>query len=56
MSFWSPVQTEPTRRKWWDTQLSRRFGAQGLAAHLWVKHFFPFDIPPADNDRDSIRW
>jgi hypothetical protein len=46
----------PARRKWWDTKLSRKFGAEGLAAKLWVEHFFPYDPPIAENDRDSLRW
>jgi hypothetical protein len=54
--WWKPVQTEPTRKKWWDTKLSRRFGAEGLAANLWVRHFFPYDHPQAMNDRDNLKW
>ena len=56
MIWWRPVQTEPTRRKWWDTRLSRKFEAEGLAAHIWVKHFFPYDTPLEANDRDRIWW
>jgi hypothetical protein len=56
MTFWQPAMTEPVRKKWWDTKLSRQFGAQGLAATLWVRHFFPWNAPQEDNDRDHIRW
>lgn len=56
MIWWAPARTRRTRRYWWDTKLSRNFGAEGLAANIWVKHFFPYDHPSPDNDKDSIRW
>jgi hypothetical protein len=56
MIWWRPVQTEPSRKVWWDTRLARKFGAQGLAARLWIERFFPHPIPEYANDRDRIRW
>jgi hypothetical protein len=26
------------------------------AANLWVRHFFPYDLPQAMNDRDNLKW
>lgn len=56
MTFWRPPQLWPSRAKWWDTKLSRRFGASGLAAVLWVDHFFPGVPNMAANDSDHCRW
>ena len=56
MIWWRPVQTEPTRKSWWDTKLSRKFGAEGYAANLWVWHFFPHPLPSVDNDRDRADY
>jgi hypothetical protein len=56
MIWWQPPQTRAHRKKWWDTPLSRKFGAQGLAARLWLKHFYPYAVPDYQNDRDALRW
>lgn len=56
MIWFAPAQSQPTRKRWWDTRLSRHFGAEGLAAQLWVRHFFPYDTPIAENDRDHVPW
>jgi hypothetical protein len=47
---------KPLRKPWWDTKLSRKFGVSGMAAVLWVDHFFPSAPTIPANDRDHIKW
>jgi hypothetical protein len=55
--FWRPAhELRGSRKAWWDTKLARHYGADGLAARLWLKHFYPRLIGLAANDMDHVRW
>jgi hypothetical protein len=43
-------------RAWWNTELCKLFGAQGLAARLWARHLAPLPHYRAENDPDRLTW
>jgi hypothetical protein len=54
--FWRPP-LKRYRKPWWDTKLARCFGVgNGLAAILWLHHFYPYPHSMAANDMDHVRW
>jgi hypothetical protein len=53
------MMLRPLRKSkpWWDTRLARGIQVgDGIAARVWLFHFFPTAPVIPANDRDHLRW